>query len=59
MNDSQNWNQTSKIKPQNNSKVYWMDSGGNVTKGTFSSNMWFIESNGMYIYYVPTFWKYQ
>lgn len=57
-NMQENWNRTESIKPQQNTKVQWMDSSGNVTEGTYSGRMWFMKDSSMYIYYEPVFWKY-
>lgn len=42
--------------PKDNSKVEWLASNGEVVTGTYSGRLWFVD--GMYMYYVPQFWRY-
>ena len=44
------------VMPERDCLIEWQDSTGCVTQGEFMG-VWMMD-NGMYIYYVPTFWRY-
>ena len=53
---SKNWLLPSKVLPERGQKVDWIDHGGEEVLGGTYDGVWFLP-DGMYIYYVPMFWR--
>jgi hypothetical protein len=52
------WNDTKQIRPNNGERVWWMMSDGSVVAGIYASNLWWPgDSQEMYVYYDPQYWK--
>lgn len=52
------WNKTTALLPEKDKSIEWMDSNGHITRGKYLGGVVWLMNNGMYIYYVPTFWRY-
>jgi hypothetical protein len=53
----QTWKSPSRELPPPNVVVRTMDSTGREQDLKLSGRLWFFPDGGMYVYYVPTFWR--
>jgi hypothetical protein len=53
-----NWTPTSKQRPEIGRRIKWMDSDGQTFCGKFLGGAIWMLDTGMYVYYIPKFWRY-